>query len=1049
MLSLTVAVAAAALVALPATSWARTGPERGPVALGSPSAIQTTPMILPRHGGGPSGPGPRGVGLQLWAPTGSTPESVRPLAAPAVSTLVLRNETLEAGNVRPANGVFPEGLAPDPSNGTLYVTEVNSANVTVINATEGVVVGSVPVGAGPDAVAYDASNGDLYVVDGGSDNVTVINATHDRVVGSIPTGVSPFAIGWDSATNEVFVANFGSNNVTVIDGGSNTIVRSVPTGPDPNGVACDPANGRVYVSDFFSANLTVINASSDTVAGSVAVGAIPDAVPVGVVYDASDRDLYVGDVDGQNVTIVSTTAERAVGSIGLPAPPTALAFDPSTGDVYATLGSGAWDSDAAVINTTSRSVVGRVPVGDDPEGVAYDPAVGDLYVTNRYTDNLTVIDGATQTVAGSIVVGVEPTAVAYAGAGDTAVVTQGSTTLLVLNGSTAAVVASAPVGVDSRALAYDPVSGALYVVSYTNASVAVVNASTGAALATIPGGYAPLAVAYDRANDCVYVAEYGLNSVEVIDASTPSFVERVPVGSSPDGVAYDAGDGDLYVANYDSANLTVINGSTNRAATAVALGGIPTAVAYDPVTGAVYASLGNDTVAEIPAGTDRVAEWIPVGDYPVSIAVDPANGGVYVADENSNNLTVIDGTTDRVVGSIPVGLGPVGVAYDRWSGALFVANDLSGTVSIITPASTFPVRLVETGLPVGTPWSVVVPGAGAIGSTTAALGLASANGTVDYAVTTADPTYAAPPGSFTVEGASVAASVVFHTVTYAITITEQGLPSGTPWTLSIADGPEVTGTTPSLALSLTNGSYTDAWRSEDPDYSGSAGAFTVDGAGLSENAAFAPVTYPVTFTAEGLPAGIGWWVNGTGIGTHAGSGATITFDAANGTYPYTLSVANKSYAAAGGSFTVGGAAVPQPAVFSLVTYALSFTETGLPAGTGWSVTAGGTQRTSVTDAIEFVEPNGTFAYTVGDVTGYSVDLSAGHARVRGTAVTEPLAFTGTPPPASPRGGPSEEVSLALAGGTLIALAAVLLRARHRSPPPSSKTGPGGTNEQGT
>ena len=65
-------------------------------------------------------------------------------------------------------------------------------------------------------------------------------------------------------------------------------------------------------------------------------------------------------------------------------------------------------------------------------------------------------------------------------------------------------------------------------------------------------------------------------------------------------------------------------------------------------------------------------------------------------------------------------------------------------------------------------------------------------------------------------------------------------------------------------------------------------------------------------------------------------------------------------------------------------YSVAFTESGLPPGTSWSVTLGGSTVPSTSSAITFVEPNGTYAYTVGAVSGYSASPSSGSIMVSGS-----------------------------------------------------------------
>jgi photosystem II stability/assembly factor-like uncharacterized protein len=48
-------------------------------------------------------------------------------------------------------------------------------------------------------------------------------------------------------------------------------------------------------------------------------------------------------------------------------------------------------------------------------------------------------------------------------------------------------------------------------------------------------------------------------------------------------------------------------------------------------------------------------------------------------------------------------------------------------------------------------------------------------------------------------------------------------------------------------------------------------------------------------------------------------------------------------------------------------YTISFTETGLPTGTQWSVTLNGTTKSSTTNTITFSEPNGTYSYGIATV----------------------------------------------------------------------------------
>jgi PKD repeat protein len=71
---------------------------------------------------------------------------------------------------------------------------------------------------------------------------------------------------------------------------------------------------------------------------------------------------------------------------------------------------------------------------------------------------------------------------------------------------------------------------------------------------------------------------------------------------------------------------------------------------------------------------------------------------------------------------------------------------------------------------------------------------------------------------------------------------------------------------------------------------------------------------------------------------------------------------------------------------------VTFTETGLPSGTSWSVTLGGTLASSTTSTLQFAEANGSYAYSIGVVTGYGTNPSNGTLTVIGAPLSIAVAF---------------------------------------------------------
>ena len=367
-------------------------------------------------------------------------------------------------------------------------------------------------------------------------------------------------------------------------------------------------------------------------------------------------------------------------------------------------------------------------------------------------------------------------------------------------------------------------------------------------------------------------------------------------------------------------------------------------------------------------GTTVVAT-VSVGNHPDGLAYDSANGTIYVANAGTDNVSVVSGTT--VVATIPVQTGPGGIGYDGGNGYAYVANFGSNNVSVISG------RTVIATIPVGMGPAAVVYDSG--------------NGYV----------YIANYGSNTT---SVISTTTPPRGFFPVTFTETGLPAGTSWSVAL-NGPSKTSTTTTITFYEPNGTYSYAVGGV-PDYiaAPASGSVTVSGAPLDATISFASrttATDAVTFTGTGLPVGTSWSVTLNGS-SKTSTTTTITFPEPNGTYSFVVgSVVGYTAYPSSGSVTLSGAPVGVTISFTsgtAVTYTVTFTGTGLPSGSSWSVTLGGDMMSSISGTIAFTKPNGTYTFSIGTVPGYSASPSSGTLTVNGRAVGVSISFAAVAPP---------------------------------------------------
>jgi YVTN family beta-propeller protein len=709
-------------------------------------------------------------------------------------------------------------------------------------------------------------------------------------------------------------------------------------------VAYDSANGYIYAAGYLSSYVAVINSSTWKVVSWISVGLHPD----GLAIAGMNNELYVPYVGTDSLTVINTSTDRIQTNISIPgvagawsgaqAPPVQMAYDPSNRQLYLI---DVADFDIIAVNTTSNSVAKDIQ-GDTafPYGIAYVPSTNTVYVSNNDNEvGLTLIDPNTDSATGTISLGSN----LYEG------------------------------------MAYDPISGDLYV-SCDNQSfhgsggpsegnVTVFDPITNSTVASIVVGGIPDQVNYDPIASELDVANS--LSVSIINDSTNTVAHTV--GGSTQGlfgvwIAGETPAGDLFVAS-GGTNLTVVNPSSGTVVSQIQLGLPPVSVAvYDAAASRFLFDDGGTLLAVDPT-TDLVtgsltADFSSVlwyDAYP-DMSVDPVNGLVYVTSFMENAVTVVDANSMTVVATIPIGSpydeidtpaagsgGPIGITYDAYTGEFYTANELSENLTIINPSS----ERTNGSVTLPTPSSLV-------GS--------SKNGSILYAVS---------PES----GQMFLINARSGTVTATVSV--GGSPAGV--TLDPATGSVYVSNSEEDNVSvvdLATGQLVQtiglAWGA-DPGFSAldPVDNQLVVSAGTPY---FSNITVPDSLQL----------VN-TSTGTPSGTRSV-------GQLPFAI-----AYDPVGGQMAVGNYVTGSITILSVPAtpqtgqYPVHFTESGLVAGTAWSVTLNGTQDESTTGTASFAEPNGTYPFTVEPVAGYTGSPSSGSVTVDGTPVNQSVEFTATTP----------------------------------------------------
>lgn len=149
----------------------------------------------------------------------------------------------------------------------------------------------------------------------------------------------------------------------------------------------------------------------------------------------------------------------------------------------------------------------------------------------------------------------------------------------------------------------------------------------------------------------------------------------------------------------------------------------------------------------------------------------------------------------------------------------------------------------------------------------------------------------------------------------------------------------------------------------------------------------------VIFTESGLPSGTKWYVTIEGF-TKTSTSNSISFSEYDGSYSYSIgSVGGYTVSPSTGSVYVNGINRYVSVAYARQSYSLKFIESGLSSGTSWSLQLNGNTDSTTSSSMAFTEPDGSYSYSIGSISGYVISPSSGNVNINGGSKTVSITFT--------------------------------------------------------
>ncbi len=755
-------------------------------------------------------------------------------------TVINTITNIPVGSVNVGNN--PSGIAYDPDNNYVYVSNYNSNYVTAIDATNYTVMANVGVGSNPEGIAVDSYNGHVFVADSGSAEVTVLNGANEQILLEISVQSNPSSIVINSTDNYTYVSNYGSNSISVFNGVNNEFVTTVllPSSSDPEGMLFVPKGGLIFVADYNINEISIVVASKYILKSNIYISYTPDEV----AYDPANGEMYITDSSRSLVYVVSVENYSIVKIINVSSDPTDIIYDSFNGNIYVAT----WGVyNVTVINGGNNNIVATPYVGGDPYKLALNTVNGDVYVSVQSpstgwgsfggTGNIgvSIISAENSSDVSFISLNSIPYSLAYDPANNYLYVAVqgwylgfwqwwGYDGLIAINMSSYAY-SSTDFGSAPWGVAYDPTSGNIYVTDASSNNLYVVNTTTEQMVLTIPVSVTPTQVFYNPWNQDIYTLNRGANSLSVVSSINNTIVDTVLLANSPHSLAMDISNGYMLVTQNNNASVGFISlfsssvyylefrekGITKNIGWSITLNqyitlssssstisfGVPNGTysfsAQDYVN---YSSVDRFAAVQYSGsitvnGESVVKNITYVEQYYLTMMSVPKNGGSVFPGSgwfNSGAAVNISESSNR---------------YFKFTGWTGNGNgSYSGSSSTVTVVMQSPLTEVANfvklfnatfstvGLPSGVKWSVYITGSNTFiteYSVTPEIDFLLPNGTYNFTVNTVQGFLQSPEnGTFTINNTSISENIMF-TRLYSVTFYEQGLPSGTNWSVTLSN----------------------------------------------------------------------------------------------------------------------------------------------------------------------------------------------------------------------------------------------------------------------